>query len=98
MNKDQIIQILKQNRAAIAPFHVRALYIFGSVARDEATDKSDVDIMVEFEPDAHIGLFEFERLQRVLSKLVGRNVDLATRDSLHSALKSQILREAIYAA
>ena len=98
MNKDQVIRILRKNRTAISPFHVRALYIFGSVARNEATENSDVDIMVEFEQDAHIGFFELEKLQRVLSSLVGHNVDLVTRDSLHSALKPQILKEAIYAA
>jgi len=57
-----------------------------------------VDILVEFEPTAHIGLFAFARLQRRLEDILGRPVDLATQDALHKALKERILKEAIHAA
>ena len=49
-------------------FSVRRLGVFGSVARGEAEESSDVDLLVEFEPDAQIGLFEFVRLQSRLSE------------------------------
>jgi len=97
MNKEQITAILEKNRKEIHAFHVRALYLFGSVARDEAKEASDVDLLVEFESEAHIGLFEFARLQRMLSNMLGCEVDLATPDSLHRSLKRQILEEAIHA-
>jgi predicted nucleotidyltransferase len=53
---------------------------------------------VDYEPDAHIGIFDFIRLKRELSELLHCEVDLATRDSLHKALRKDILDEAIHAA
>lgn len=97
MNKKQVTAVLEKNRNEIRAFHVKALYLFGSVVRDEAKETSDVDLLVEFETDAHIGLFEFARLQRTLSNMLGCGVDLVTPDSLHRSLKHQILEEAIHA-
>lgn len=53
---------------------------------------------MEFEPSAHIGLFEFSRLRRELSRLLECEVDLATADALHKGMKEAILKEAIRAA
>jgi predicted nucleotidyltransferase len=98
MNRKQAIKTLSDNREKLKLYSVKDLYLFGSVARDEAIDDSDVDILVEFEPNAKIGLFQFSRLQRMLSELLQCNVDLATPDALHKDLKDGILREAIRAA
>jgi predicted nucleotidyltransferase len=98
MNKEQVIAILTENINKIRAFHVRSLYLFGSVVRGEATATSDVDILVEFEPHAHVGLFEFARLQRMLSGMLGCRVDISTAEALHPALKDRILKEAIHAA
>ncbi len=98
MNKEQIITILKKNGDSLRGFHVKALYLFGSVVRGDEKQTSDVDLLVEFETDAQIGLFEFSRLQRMLSKMLGCEVDLATPDALHKALKGQIMEEAVLAA
>jgi predicted nucleotidyltransferase len=56
-----------------------------------------VDILVEFDPGAKVGLFAFARLQRCLQDLLGRQVDLATPKALHKALKKRILEEAVHA-
>jgi predicted nucleotidyltransferase len=98
MNRQQALQTLAENRSRLKRFSVKELYLFGSVARDEALDGSDVDILVEFQPDAKIGLFQFARLQRFLSELLECTVDLATPDALHKDLKDDILKEAIHAA
>ena len=79
-------------------YHVRALYLFGSVVRGEDRPGSDVDILVEFLPDARIGLFGLARLQRRLSEILSRPVDLTTPDALHKALKDRILKESVRAA
>ena len=79
-------------------FSVRNLYLFGSHAREEAQEQSDVDILVEFEPEAEVGLFEFARLRRRLSELLGMEVDLVTPDAIHPEMRSEILREAIHAS
>lgn len=98
MNKEQILAILKENSDILRGFHVKALYLFGSVVRNEARQASDIDLLVEFEEDAHIGLFGFSRLQRILSEMLGSEVDLATPDALHKALKGRIMEEAVRAA
>ena len=77
---------------------MKDLYLFGSAARDEAKDTSDIDILVEFEPDAKIGMFDFIRLRRQLSSMLGCEVDLTTEDALHREMKADILKEAIHAA
>jgi hypothetical protein len=79
-------------------FSVKGLYLFGSIARGEGQEGSDVDILVEYEPGARVGMFQFVRLRRELSKILGSEVDLATEDSLHKELKDDILKEAIHAA
>jgi len=98
MNKEQVITILQQNSDSLRGFRVKALYLFGSVVRGDEKHTSDVDLIVEFEPDAHIGLFEFSRLQRTLSEMLGCEVDLTTPEALHKAMKGRIMAEAVRAA
>lgn len=73
---------------------VRSLAIFGSVARNEGTSESDIDILIDFEPGK--GLFVFIEIKNYLEKLFDGEVDLVTKNALHPALKEQILREAKY--
>lgn len=98
MNKKQIIDTIQANRVLLEEFSVKSISVFGSIVRDEARPGSDVDILVEFEPNARIGFFTFSRLQRRLSDILGRPVDLVTPDALHKAMKSRILEEAVHAA
>ncbi len=98
MDRDVVLRALAESSDELRRRSVRRVAVFGSVVRGEATESSDIDILVEFEPDAPVGLFEFVRLRRYLSELLGREVDLATPASLHPALKDEILREAIDAA
>ena len=72
---------------------MKSLAVFGSVARGEATDRSDIDLLVEF--NQPIGLFEFIRLKYYLETLIGSKVDLVTPDALHPALRDSILNEAV---
>lgn len=98
MNPQEIIEKLAANRKILRDFEVNALYLFGSVSRNENRPDSDVDLLVEFESDAGIGLFEFAQLRRLLSELLGCKVDLATPDALHRELRERIMREAVRAA
>ena len=75
---------------------VQAIYLFGSVVRDEATPESDVDVLVDF--SGPVTLFGFARLRRRLEDLLGRPVDLVTRDALKPQLRDRILSEAVRAA
>jgi uncharacterized protein len=75
---------------------VKGLWLFGSAAREELKAGSDIDILVDFA--APVTLFEFARLRRRLESLLGRSVDLVTRDALKPQLREQILREAVRVA
>jgi predicted nucleotidyltransferase len=80
--------------------HVRELSIFGSVLRKDFRPDSDVDLLVEFEPDARIGLIEFGKMQQELEELLGRKVDLVVKEGLRSFLRDEVLTTArtLYAA
>jgi len=80
-------------------FKVREMAIFGSAARGEMHSHSDIDIMVEFHPDANVG-WEFFELEEELTRIFGRKVDLGTKRSLKPWVRPSALRDAlvIYAA
>jgi predicted nucleotidyltransferase len=98
MRREEALHRLKANTEKFKLFSVQQLAIFGSVARDEARPDSDIDILVEFDPHVRVGLFAFVRLQRLLSEIMGCQVDLVTLAALRKELREQILQEAIYAA
>ena len=74
--------------------------MFGSAARGEMRPDSDVDLLVEFLPEAEIGLLEHPVLMLDLSELLGRRVDLVSKRGLKALIRDSIIREArpVYAA
>jgi hypothetical protein len=89
----QIIELCRQ-------YHVRELALFGSVLRDDFGPESDVDILIELEPEAHLGYQGFFRLQDELTTLLGREVDLFTPHSLKPFARDTAARSktVVYAA
>ena len=98
MRRDDALRILAANKAVYAEFGVRSLSIFGSVARDEAGEASDVDILVDYEPDAPRSYFRLFALRERLETLLGADVDLVTMGGLRKELRDDVLAEAIRAA
>ena len=94
--REDVLSTLRQSRELLQAFGVARLSLFGSFARDEGRDESDVDLLVEF--NRPIGLFEFARLQRQLGELLGHRVDLVTPAALKPQLRDRILHEAVIAA
>jgi predicted nucleotidyltransferase len=95
------IEIPREELAAFCRRHqIRQLALFGSVVGAEFNSDSDVDVLVEFESSARIGLLAFARIQRELSELFQRPVDLVTPGGLKPLIKEDILERAkvIYAA
>ena len=95
-SRDEVVAILTGKRSLLDRYHVRSVAIFGSVARGEATEHSDIDLLVEFSKP--VGLLHFVRLKRELEEILDRPVDLATRKSLKPQLRERILKEAVRAA
>ena len=81
-------------------YHVRELSVFGSAARGEMRPDSDIDLLVEFIPEAKIGMFAYSGLMLDLAALMGRKVDLVSKNGLKPLLRASVLNEArlIYAA
>ncbi|MBI2942264.1 MAG: nucleotidyltransferase family protein [Chloroflexi bacterium] len=87
------------DQAKIADFchrhHVRELALFGSVLRDDFRPDSDVDVLIEFEPDARVSLMDLVRMRDELMSIVGRESDLVEKPSLHNPFRRrEILRTA----
>ena len=97
MKRDIVIQLLKQDKEKLSTqFGVKSLRLFGSVARDEATNTSDVDLLVEFnKPVGYFGLF---LLQEYLEKRLGCPVDLGTPDSLKPRIRERVMGDTINVA
>jgi len=81
-------------------YQVRELAVFGSAARGETRPDSDIDLLVEFLPEAQVGLLEHAGLMLDLSELLGRRVDLVSKRGLKPLIRDSIIREArpVYAA
>jgi predicted nucleotidyltransferase len=93
-NREEILKILEENRNIIRSYGVRRLGLFGSCARGECIEASDLDFVVEFERksfDAYMDLKLF------LEELFGCPVDLVISDTIKPRLRTTILGEAIHA-
>ncbi|MGH9771970.1 MAG: nucleotidyltransferase family protein [Candidatus Acidiferrales bacterium] len=81
-------------------YHVRELSLFGSAARGQMRPDSDIDILVEFLPDAGIDLVDYAGLMLDLSDLLERKVDLVSKNGLKPRIRASVLEQArlLYAA
>ena len=86
--KERLVEFCKRNR-------VRRLSLFGSALRDDFGADSDIDILLEFESDAHVGLIRFAGLEIELSQILERKVDLNTPGFLSKYFRNQVLSEAV---
>ena len=81
-------------------YRVRELLVFGSAARGELRPNSDIDLLVEFLPDAEVDLIDHAGLMLDLAQLLGRKVDLVSKNGLKPLIRASVLQEArlLYAA
>ena len=90
---DQVIATLRAHRTELREAGIRRLSVFGSVARGDADTQSDVDLAAELDPDARIGLFALVALERRLTQLVGRKVDLLPEPVEKPRLRANLERD-----
>jgi uncharacterized protein len=94
-NRNQIANILNQHKELFKKnYNVEDLGVFGSFARGDNAQTSDIDILVRFSQP--LGFFKFIELENYLKKLLGRKVDLVTEKALKPAIKNDVLREVMY--
>lgn len=92
--QDILSSLKKLKGEAEREYSVKSLGIFGSVAREEQTEKSDIDLLVEFSKP--VGFVTFMRLEQFLSDRLGKPVDLVTSDALKPLIRQDVLAEVIY--
>lgn len=94
-DREAVLELLRREGPRLrAEYHVASLALFGSVARGDASEASDVDLLVAF--DRPVGLFHLVRTQEHLEALLGRPVDLVTSGGLRPRLRARIAREALH--
>ncbi|WP_427365524.1 nucleotidyltransferase family protein [Candidatus Caldatribacterium saccharofermentans] len=74
---------------------IRRLSLFGSAVRGDFGPESDIDVLVEFEPDARVGFLQLSRMQRELAEIFHRPVDLVPRPGLKPLIREEILKEEV---
>jgi hypothetical protein len=94
MNRDDALKQLKQHEAELKRLGVERLYMFGSTARGEAREDSDIDLFFDYEK-GKLGVFELMDVKDYASRLLGREADIMTRDSLHKTLRRRIEETAV---
>jgi predicted nucleotidyltransferase len=92
---DHALAILRAHERALKARGVSHAAIFGSLARGEARADSDVDVMIELDPDAHVSLFGFAGLQIAIEELMGTRTDLVQRQALKPAIKARAEAEKV---
>jgi len=96
INRTEVLSRLKAHQDELKTFGVRSISLFGSVARGDAVAGSDVDLLVDLDPD--VTLFGFIRLRRRLREILGVRVDLTTEDALREQIRDTVMSEAVRAA
>ena len=94
MEKNAALARLRGHAEQLRAQGVATLYLFGSTARDEARQESDVDLFFEYD-DPKFSLIELVRVKNRISEILGIDADVMTRDSLHPMLKERIEEAAV---
>ena len=94
MDREAAIARLRAHQEELKQMGVRTLYLFGSTARGEARQDSDVDLFFDYE-EGKFGLFDLMDVKERAATILGRKADIMTRDSLHEYLRPRIEAEAI---
>jgi hypothetical protein len=98
VSREHVLRILAAHRAEFQEMGVRELSIFGSLVRGDATEASDVDVLVDYEPGTPLSFFRVCELRYKIEDLLGAQVDVVTTGGLRPEIRDEVLSEAIRAA
>ena len=96
MDRQSILSRLKEHEAPLRGLGVTHVALFGSRARDDGRPDSDTDILVEIDPDAHIGVWGFVGVRDYIAALFDGPADVANRAALRAFVAPSALVDAIY--
>jgi predicted nucleotidyltransferase len=97
MNSGDALETLRRSETALRARGVRRAAVFGSVARGDQRPGSDLDIMIEIDPDAQLTVFDYAGLKDYIAGLFDGPVDVVSRDGLKSHVRPAATADAIYA-
>jgi len=97
MQRDDVIKRLKDSETRLRASGVLHAALFGSVARGEQNENSDIDILVELDPARKVTMFDYASLKDEVQSLFPVSVDVVDREALKPLLRPQALADAIYA-
>ena len=89
MDCDTVIARLKAHETELKQLGVRHLYLFGSTARGEARENSDVDLFFDYQK-GKFGLFDLMEVKKAAARILGCKADIMTRDSIHRLLREKV--------
>ena len=98
VDRERVLEVLAAHRDEFRRMGVRHVFLFGSLARGEATEASHVDVLVEYEPGTKLSFFRVCDLRYRLEELLEAKVDLVTTGGLRPELRDEVMSEAIRAA
>jgi predicted nucleotidyltransferase len=93
----EVLKVLRAHETELRAAGVRHAAVFGSVARGDAIASSDIDVLVELDPAAHVSLFDLMGIELRLSEIFGRKVDVVSKRGLRPRLDDSILADAVSA-
>jgi hypothetical protein len=91
----EILGKLRAGEPELRQLGVRHAAVFGSVARGDNRKNSDIDVLIELDPQKPMGMFQYARLKIDIAALVGGPVDVVNRQTVRPLLRNAILREAV---
>ena len=94
---DHVLHVLADHRQELEGMGVRHVWVFGSVARGDDAGGSDVDLMIDIDPQKVRRLFAYGAIQQSLEEWIGRPVDLARRDRLRPTVAAAAVQDGIHA-
>ena len=97
MKRDEIIETLKEREADLRAHGVTHAAVFGSVARDEQNAKSDIDILVDLDPEIVATMFDYAGVKDYVAGLFEGSVDVVDREALKPRVRPRAAADAVYA-
>jgi predicted nucleotidyltransferase len=97
MNSSEALETLRRSEPDLRARGVGRAAVFGSVARGDSGADSDIDILVEIDPEAHLTVFDYAGLKDYIASLFDGPVDVVNRDGLKTYVRPAATADAIYA-
>lgn len=94
MDRETVIRTLRAHEAELRAEGISHVYLFGSAARGEADEKSDVDLFYDYDPD-RFGFLQFMKIRELAPEIIGRPVDIMPRDGIHRRIRANVEKAAV---